>query len=288
LLYSLRSVQKFLPWINHIYIITNDQVPSWLDVENPRITIIDHRDIVPAEYLPTFNSLALTLFLHRIPGLSEHFILSSDDMLVGAPLNPDFFFNASGDPIVILRERWYANNLFSTAGGDSSQRYKTMIGTTVRNGIRLAFELTGRRYYMVICHAMEAMRKSYLEDIMAKHGDRIIPRTATPCRNEKNIQRIFYPLYNHSQGRTEVVADWHLGSQRVRLSSGATLFGILWRAFLWMLPFSRHDYIDVKSDVFGKVSRLPALFNINSSTLFEQSLGDMEKLFPQKPEFEKR
>ena len=29
--YSLRSVEMYAPWINHIYIITDNQRPSWLD-----------------------------------------------------------------------------------------------------------------------------------------------------------------------------------------------------------------------------------------------------------------
>ena len=27
--YSLRSVEKYAPWVNHIYIITNRQRPAW-------------------------------------------------------------------------------------------------------------------------------------------------------------------------------------------------------------------------------------------------------------------
>ena len=282
--YSLRSVQKYLPWINHIYIITDDQVPSWLNVENPLISIVDHRDIVPAEFLPTFNSAALELFIHRIPGLSEHFIYANDDMFVGSPLTPDFFFNASGHPIVILREKWYEKSVFLPA----PSRQHSLVGIRVRNAVRLVFHLTGLRYNMSICHAIEPMRKSYLEDIFAQHGSKIITDTATAFREPKNVQRIFYPLYNHAQVRSDIVADWRFGAQRVLLSAEASRFGILRRSFLQMLPFVRHDYINVKKGVLEKISRLnPALFNINNSTLFEKGLGDMETLFPQKPEFEK-
>ena len=31
--YSLRSVEKYAPWVNHIYIITDNQRPSWLVAE---------------------------------------------------------------------------------------------------------------------------------------------------------------------------------------------------------------------------------------------------------------
>ena len=32
LLFSMRSVAKFVPWVNHIYLITDHQIPSWLNV----------------------------------------------------------------------------------------------------------------------------------------------------------------------------------------------------------------------------------------------------------------
>ena len=282
--YSLRSVQKCLPWINHIYIITDDQVPSWLNVDNPLISIIDHRDIVPAEFVPTFNSVTLELFIHHIPGLSEHFIYANDDMFVGAPLTPDFFFNASGDPIVILREKWYGESLFSSA----PSRQHSLVRTTVMNTVRLMFGLTGKRYYMVISHAMEPMRKSYLEDIFAQHGSKMIADTATTFRETKNLQRIFYPLYNHAKGRTDLVADWRFGTERVQLAAEASRFRVLWHSFLRSLPFLRHDFMDVKKKGYGKIIRAnPSLFCVNSSTQFVKYINNIEKLFPQKSEFEK-
>ena len=54
--YSLRSVEKFAPWIRNIYIVTNKQVPSWLNLDNPKIKIIDHTEIIPEKFLPTLLS----------------------------------------------------------------------------------------------------------------------------------------------------------------------------------------------------------------------------------------
>ena len=44
--YSLRSVVKYMPWIHHIYIVTNNQVPKWLKTHE-KITIVDHSEILP-------------------------------------------------------------------------------------------------------------------------------------------------------------------------------------------------------------------------------------------------
>ncbi len=62
----------------------------------PRINLVDHRDILPAEALPTFNSHAIETSLHRIEGLAEHFVYFNDDVFLGRPARPETFFSPSG------------------------------------------------------------------------------------------------------------------------------------------------------------------------------------------------
>lgn len=100
--YSLRSVEKYAPWINHIFIVTDNQCPKWLNRNHPKITIVDHKDIFPHEVLPTFNSCAMEACLHKIPNLSEHFIFGNDDTLFTKPIHRSTFFNEDGRPIVRL------------------------------------------------------------------------------------------------------------------------------------------------------------------------------------------
>lgn len=97
--HSLRSVEKYMPWVNKIYIITDNQVPAWLNTNHPKIKIIDHKEILPADALPVFNSMAIETGIANIKGLSEHFIYSNDDFFVGKPLPRDFFFTKDGTPI---------------------------------------------------------------------------------------------------------------------------------------------------------------------------------------------
>ncbi len=96
-LYSLRSVEKFAPWVNHIYIITGfNQVPRWLNTKHPKITIIPHEQIIPHDALPTFNATAIEMCIPNIPNLSEHFLLMNDDMFFNRPLSPSYFYDANG------------------------------------------------------------------------------------------------------------------------------------------------------------------------------------------------
>ena len=82
--YSLRSLKKYLPWHNGtIFIVTNNQIPKWLKVNNNCIKIVNHEDIIPKYINPTFDSSTIECFLDKIPGIGEIFIY----------LNDDFFFN---------------------------------------------------------------------------------------------------------------------------------------------------------------------------------------------------
>ncbi|GAA2472703.1 exopolysaccharide phosphotransferase [Winogradskya humida] len=95
--FSLRSLHCFAPWVNHIYLVTDDQVPDWLDTAQPGLTLVSHREIFgDTGRLPTFNSQAIESRLHRIPGLSEHFLYLNDDVFLGRPLSPDLFFTPGG------------------------------------------------------------------------------------------------------------------------------------------------------------------------------------------------
>lgn len=91
--FSLRSVEKYLKWYRHIYIVTaRPQVPEWLDTSNPRIKLIHHDEIIDEEYLPTFNPNCIESFLHKIPGLADHFLYINDDFLFGAETQQDVFY----------------------------------------------------------------------------------------------------------------------------------------------------------------------------------------------------
>ena len=90
--YALRSVELFAPWVRKIFLVTDAQVPTWLDRSHPRIQIVDHREIIEPRFLPTFNTKVIINSLHRIPGLSEHFIYTNDDCFFGQPCRKEDFF----------------------------------------------------------------------------------------------------------------------------------------------------------------------------------------------------
>lgn len=89
-----RGVEKFAPWVRKIHLITCGHFPKWLNLEHPKLHLVRHDEFMPSENLPTFNSNAIEIYIHRIPSLAEKFVLFNDDMFITDYVKPsDFFVN---------------------------------------------------------------------------------------------------------------------------------------------------------------------------------------------------
>lgn len=95
--YSLRSLEMYADWVRHVYIVTDDQVPGWLNQDHPKVRVVSHRELFgEAGVLPSFNSHAIESQLHHLPGLAEHYLYLNDDVLFGRPVAPELFFHGNG------------------------------------------------------------------------------------------------------------------------------------------------------------------------------------------------
>ena len=90
--YWFRAVEKFTPWVRTVHFVTCGHVPSFLNLNAPKLHHVRHSDYIPAEYLPTFSANTIEMNVHRIPGLAEHFIFFNDDMFLLRPMPETFFF----------------------------------------------------------------------------------------------------------------------------------------------------------------------------------------------------
>ena len=88
--YWFRMIEKHAPWVNHIYLVTNGQ-NRMVELGYPQLKLVTHKEFIPKEYLPTYNSAAIELNLHRIEGLSENFLYFNDDMYLIRDSQPRFF-----------------------------------------------------------------------------------------------------------------------------------------------------------------------------------------------------
>lgn len=91
--YWFRGVEKYAPWVRKIHFVTCGHLPSWLNTDNEKIHIVNHKDFMPSEYLPTFNCNAIEMNLHRIKDLSENFVYFNDDMFVLNKIDEEYFFH---------------------------------------------------------------------------------------------------------------------------------------------------------------------------------------------------
>ncbi|MCQ2739059.1 MAG: stealth family protein [bacterium] len=187
--YSLRSVEKYASWINKIYIVTDNQVPNWLDTNNPKIKIVDHKDIMPENALPCFNSIALETQICNIDGLSEHFLYANDDMFLNDYVYPETFFNKEEYPIFrVGKPVFKKDNLHHIAIINAQNLIKDKFNYSITNGMH---------------HNIDAYCKS---DIIAcnKIFEKEINKTTfSNLRNEKNISRLLYLYYSLAIGHGE-------------------------------------------------------------------------------------
>lgn len=90
--YWFRAIEKFTPWVNKVYFVTWGHVPSFLDLDCPKLEVINHNDFIPKQYLPTFSSHTIEMNLHKIPGLSEYFVYLNDDTFIIRSMKKTDFF----------------------------------------------------------------------------------------------------------------------------------------------------------------------------------------------------
>ena len=97
--YSLRSLEKCMPWIRNVYLITDDQCPPW--IKKDKVIIIDQKNIFPGDdHFQTFNSHAIELCQHRLNGLAECFLSINDDFILGKNIRKQDVFTRKGHPVI--------------------------------------------------------------------------------------------------------------------------------------------------------------------------------------------
>ncbi|MFT3860246.1 stealth conserved region 3 domain-containing protein [Micropruina sp.] len=195
--HSLRSLAMYAGWIRRIWIVTDGQVPAWLDVDHPRISVVTHREIfTDPGALPVFNSHAIESQLHHIPGLAEHFLYLNDDFFFGRPVRPELFFHGNGLPKMMT----------STVAIDLD------LDTETRNGAMLAARQgrawIERTYNRTITHRVQhvphAHRKSVvseLESLMPDDFNRIA-HSRFRHRDDLSIASELAHYYGYATQRT--------------------------------------------------------------------------------------
>lgn len=189
--YSLRSVEKYAPWIHQIYIVTDDQIPSWLDTSNPKIKIIDHKEIIPEEGLPCFNSRIIEHYLYKIPGLADRFIYANDDMLINREVTPSTFFTEEGFPIVRFNKSLFPEFSF-WFNEKILRRPLSTYKQAILNSLRMAREKFGYFRLRKGHHNIDAYLKEDYKETAEIFNKEISATLKNHLRNGDDIQRGIY------------------------------------------------------------------------------------------------
>lgn len=95
--YWLRGVEANCDWIRNVIITVYDkkQVPEWLNLENSRIRVVEHKEFMPKDILPCYNGQAVKFYISNIEGLSERYIISDDDQYFINRVEKEMYFKGS-------------------------------------------------------------------------------------------------------------------------------------------------------------------------------------------------
>lgn len=178
--YSLRSLSMFAPWVRHIWLVTDEQTPPWLDTDHPKVTVVSHKEIFGDRgALPTFNSHAIETQLHHIDGLAEHFLYLNDDVFLGRPLHPSAFFAPNGvayhflSPTAVPPTPVGADDDFNFAAGKNNRAL-----------VEAAF---GRTLTRAFLHTPHPLRVSVLSEIEQRFPAEVARTAASQLRSPTDI-----------------------------------------------------------------------------------------------------
>lgn len=185
--YLMRGIEVNMPFIRKVHLVVSgeSQVPEWVNRET--VNVVLHKDIIPAEYLPTFNCNPIEMHLHRIEGLDEEFLYFNDDMFPMKKCKAtDFFRNGKG--VIRVSYHIFAWDMFKKI---------------CRNSTRVAREALGIRskcYFMRPQHICSPMLKSVCEELYDK-VEPTIRKSITRVRTAENLNQYMFLDYMYLQGK---------------------------------------------------------------------------------------
>ncbi len=185
--YLLRGVEENMPFIRKIHLVVSheSQVPQW--VNRNEVNVVLHKDIIPADLLPTFNSNVIEMHLHRIHDIDEEYLYFNDDMFpVGKCMPEDFFRQGKG--VIGMSRHILASGMFKKI---------------CRNSDAMARRALRRKRSCVFLrpqHICSPMLRSECEQVYEAMRDEIFA-TLSRTRTEKNVTQYLFLDYMYLQGK---------------------------------------------------------------------------------------
>jgi len=238
--YSLRSLERYAPFVRRVHVITAGQTPSWMKVDHPDLQLVFHKDLFPdPKHLPTFNSCAIETHLHRLPGLSERFIYFNDDFFLSRSLSLDKFFDAN-DRGVLYRGapvRWNKNH----------PGYTHHVSRKARNNSRLLDSAFGFQIRSKLAHVPYALRRSVFEDLWEHYPKELDATSSHAFRHPSDLSPASSLAPHHALCTDRAT---HAGRTRLthfKIKDRSWVPPLIGAQFLahWLLPGLRQDFMAI-------------------------------------------
>lgn len=185
--YLFRGIQTNMPFIRkvHLVVSSESQIPKWINCQE--VNVVLHSDIIPEEYLPTFNCNPIEMHLHRIEGLDEEFLYFNDDMFPMQRCQPTDFFRG-GKGVIRMTRHLFTFDMFKKI---------------CRNSSRVAYNALGKRsacFFLRPQHICSPMLKSECEELYAK-VEPTIRASISRVRTGENLNQYMFIDYMYLKGK---------------------------------------------------------------------------------------
>ncbi len=191
--HSLRSLHQFAGWVRTIHLVTDQQIPSWLDAEHPQVHVVDHETLLGAS---RFNSHAIEAALHRIPGLAEHYLYLNDDVFFGRVAHPSDFFAS------VYVARFFPSDLPIDPGPATAEDLPLM--AAAKNGRDLIARRFGQTVGTRIRHTVHPQLRSVCEQIEEENPEAVERTRSAAFRSPTDISMAasLHHWYAHALGKS--------------------------------------------------------------------------------------
>ena len=259
--YQLRSIEKNLPWIRNIILVLafETQVPDWLDVHSEKLRIVYHKDFIPNNLLPTFNSGVIIPFVNRIPDLANHFIISNDDIIFTAP-NKEYRYFAKQKAVNYIRTltedyKLQDNGLFNHIKYNSVKYFNEFVNS-------------GKMIKYADWHLAQPYIKSDWDEIWMQFGSTLAKAmVGSKFRTSKNINEWMFYYISAYKGNTIHAPIDHKG---------------------YMLVTDNINYDDIQNLIDAKHPCICLNDGIRTKLVWWNTIDSiMQDIFPEKSHFEK-
>ena len=185
--YLFRGIAENMPFIRKVHLVVSQesQVPEWVNRE--AVNVVLHRDIIPAELLPTFNCNPIETHLHFIDDLDEEFLYFNDDLFPVKPCEAtDFFRNGKG--VVGMNYHLVVLDMFKQICRNSDALARKALG------------MKRKFYFIRPQHICTPMLKSECIGLYNTVKDELLA-SLTRVRSEKNINQYIFLDYMYLKGK---------------------------------------------------------------------------------------